>query len=168
MRDHKNTNIYIIGAGISGLIAAINLEKFGYSPIILEASNKVGGRVKTDILEGYQLDRGFQVLLDEYPMAKKYLDYDALDFQRLDPGAMIYKNGKGTAFGDPLRDSSYLFPTAFSNNATLADKWRVYSLRNRILKTGLQEIFEKEDKPTLEYLKGLGFSSKIITSFFKI
>jgi phytoene dehydrogenase-like protein len=71
----KDYVIYIIGAGISGLIAAKTLEQSGYRPIILEASDKVGGRVKTDIVNGYQLDRGFQVLLEAYPKAKDYLDY---------------------------------------------------------------------------------------------
>jgi len=65
--EKKSTNIAIIGAGVSGLIAAITLEEQGYSPTIYEASDRVGGRVKTDIIDGYQLDHGFQVLLDAYP-----------------------------------------------------------------------------------------------------
>ena len=70
MQDHK---IHIIGAGVSGLIAAQVLEEKGFSPIIMEATDRVGGRVKTDIVDGYQLDHGFQVLLTAYPAAQKYL-----------------------------------------------------------------------------------------------
>ncbi|MGB3466628.1 MAG: FAD-dependent oxidoreductase, partial [Cyclobacteriaceae bacterium] len=73
--------VIIIGAGLSGLIAAYNLEQLGYEPLILEATDRAGGRVKTDIIDGYQLDRGFQVLLDAYPMAKKYLNFETLELQ---------------------------------------------------------------------------------------
>jgi len=73
--NKKEAKIYIIGAGVSGLIAARVLEDNGFSPTILEASERVGGRVKTDIVDGYQLDHGFQVLLTAYPAAKKYLDF---------------------------------------------------------------------------------------------
>ena len=65
--------IYIIGSGISGLIAAYELEQEGYHPIVIEKTDMVGGRVKTLEENGYALDLGFQVLLDAYPNAKKYL-----------------------------------------------------------------------------------------------
>ncbi len=63
--ENSNYNIHIIGAGISGLIAATVLEQNGFHPVIIEATERVGGRVKTDIIDGYQLDHGFQVLLTE-------------------------------------------------------------------------------------------------------
>jgi phytoene dehydrogenase-like protein len=103
--------IHIIGAGISGLIAAQILENHGYHPTIIEASSTVGGRVKSDIVNGYTLDHGFQVLLTSYPAAKKYLDYKDLDLQKLLPGATLFKNGKSQTIGDPLRSLSLLFPT---------------------------------------------------------
>ena len=87
-------DIHIIGGGISGLIAATVLEQHGFLPTIIEASDRLGGRVKTDIIDGYSLDRGFQVLLTAYPAAKKYLDFDALSLQEFLPGAAIFKNGK--------------------------------------------------------------------------
>ena len=69
-QDYK---IHIIGAGVSGLIAATVLEQNGFYPVIIEATDKVGGRVKTDIVNGYQLDHGFQVLLTAYPAAQNIL-----------------------------------------------------------------------------------------------
>ena len=86
--------IHIIGAGISGLIAAIQLEKSGFTPTIIEATSTVGGRVKSDIVEGFVLDHGFQVLLNAYPKAQHYLDYKALNLQALIPGAVIFNKGK--------------------------------------------------------------------------
>ena len=72
MKSNK-PKIFIIGAGVSGLISAKVLEETGHSPTILEATDRCGGRVKTDVVSGYQLDVGFQVLLSNYAYAKKYL-----------------------------------------------------------------------------------------------
>ena len=85
----KDYKIHIIGGGISGLIAARVLENYGYNPTIIESTDRVGGRVNTDIINGYQLDHGFQVLLTAYPAAQKYLNYDALELQEFLPGAAI-------------------------------------------------------------------------------
>ena len=92
--SQKDFKIYIVGAGVSGLVAAQVLENKGYHPIIIEASDRAGGRVKTDVKKGFQLDHGFQVLLSSYPAAQKYLDFKALKLQELKPGAVIFKNGK--------------------------------------------------------------------------
>lgn len=90
--DKQDYKIHIVGAGISGLIAATVLEQNGFSPIIIEATDRVGGRVKTDKINGYQLDQGFQVLLTAYPAAQKYLEYKSLELQHFLPGASIFKN----------------------------------------------------------------------------
>ncbi|NNL82113.1 MAG: NAD(P)-binding protein, partial [Winogradskyella sp.] len=119
--ERKSYKIYIVGAGVSGLTAAINLERNGYRPIILEATDRVGGRVKTDLVDGYQLDHGFQVLLDAYPKAQEYLDFKALDLQSFLPGAIIYKDGKTQTIGDPLRNISLLWPTLTSPVGTIKD-----------------------------------------------
>jgi protoporphyrinogen oxidase len=159
--------IHIIGAGISGLIAAQILENHGYHPRIIEASATVGGRVKSDIVNGYTLDHGFQVLLTSYPAAKKYLNYKALDLQKLLPGATLFKNGKAQTIGDPLRSLSLLFPTLLSTVGTLADKIKILKLNALLKKKKNTLIFQTEEKTTLQYLKDFGFSDEIITDFFK-
>ena len=159
--------IHIIGAGVSGLIAAQILENYGYHPTIIEASSAVGGRVKSDVVKGYSLDRGFQVLLTSYPAAKKYLDYDGLALQKLLPGATIFKNGKAQTIGDPLRKLSLLFPTLLSSIGSLADKVNILKLNARLKKKKIPAIFKTEEKTTLQYLKDFGFSNEIITDFFK-
>ena len=109
--NKNEIKIHIIGGGVSGLIAARVLEDHGYSPSVIEATDRVGGRLKTDVIDGYQLDHGFQVLLTAYPAAQKYLDYEALDLQRFLPGASIFKNGAQKIIGDPF--ARYVF--AFFN-----------------------------------------------------
>ena len=162
--DYK---IHIVGTGVSGLIAAQVLEKHGYSPTIIEATNTVGGRVKTDIVEGYQLDHGFQVLLNAYPAAKKYLDFEKLELQTLKPGATIFKNGTSQSIGDAFRDFSLFLPTLFSNVGSLSDKIKILQLNNQLKKKKLADIFKVDEKTTHQYLLDFGFSDKIITNFFK-
>lgn len=162
--DYK---IHIIGAGISGLIAAKTLESKGYKPTIIEATDRVGGRVKTDIVEGYQLDHGFQVLLDAYPQAVEHLDYKTLDLQEFLPGATIFSNGKQQNIGDPLRHLSLLFPTLFSSVGNISDKLKILKLNSTLKNTTLEAIFESKATSTLEFLKAKGFSEDIITTFFK-
>lgn len=159
--------IHIIGAGISGLIAAKVLEDKGYHPTILEASDSVGGRVKSDYFEGFTLDHGFQVLLTSYPAAKKYLDYTSLELQELLPGATIFSNEKSQTIGDPLRKISLLFPTIFSSVGSIADKLKILQLNTILKKKTLETIFIAPEKSTLQYLRDFGFSDKIITTFFK-
>ena len=98
---------------MSWLIAARVLEDNGYISAIIEATDRVGGRVKTDIINGFQLDHRFQVLLTGYPSAQKYLDFESLDLQKLLPDASIFKNSDQKIIGDPLTKKSLLFPTLF-------------------------------------------------------
>ncbi len=165
--SNSNYKIHIVGAGISGLIAATVFEKNGYSSVIIEATDCIGGRVKTDIVNGYQLDHGFQVLLTAYPAVQKYLDTQALDLQRFKPGAVIFKNGKQITLGDPLRDTTLLFPTLLSGIGTLSDKIRILRLNKILKRKTVSEIFEAKEKTTLSYLMDFGFSFKIIDDFFK-
>src|SRR5210317_1291893 len=129
MREKED--IYIIGAGVSGLIAAYELEQAGYRPVIIEQSDEVGGRVKTLKEKGYALDLGFQVLLSAYPLANKYLDMDKLQLNRLESGAMIYANNKSYLIGDPLRNWKVLFPTLMAAIGTFGDKLKILKLNRR-------------------------------------
>lgn len=159
--------IYIVGAGISGLIAAYELEQKGYRPIIIEQTHEVGGRVKTLRKKGYDLDLGFQVLLSAYPLANKYLDLEKLQLNKLESGALIYANQKSYLIGDPLRNWKLLIPTLTADVGSFVDKLNILKL-NLILKyKTLEEIFESPEKTTEEYLLDLGFSPKIIERFFK-
>ena len=162
----KSPSIHIIGGGISGLIAARVLEEHGLSATIIEATDRLGGRVKTDVLDGYSLDHGFQVLLTAYPAAKKYLDFDALALQEFLPGSAIFKNGKQKIIGDPLRNLSLLIPTLFSEIGTVNDKLKILALNRRLKKKSIQNIFAEKEQTTLAYLENIGFSETIITDFF--
>ena len=132
MMHKKDYKIHIIGAGISGLIAARVLENHGYHPVIIESTDRVGGRVKTDVVNGYQLDHGFQVLLTAYPAVQKHLDYEALELQKFLPGASIFKANAQKIIGDPLRNLSLLFPTLLSGIGNFSDKLKILKLNQKL------------------------------------
>jgi len=160
-------NPIIIGAGVSALVAAIELEKADHTPTILEATDRVGGRVKSDTLDNYPVDHGFQVLLTEYPEAQRYLDYDQLDLVKFAAGSVIFKNGKLERIGDPLRDFSFLWSTIFANVGSIRDKWLIFKLSMAMKKKSIEAIFAAPEITTKTYLQKYGFSEKVIKDFFQ-
>lgn len=161
--------VIIIGGGLAGLTAARQLKASGIDALLLEASDRVGGRVKTDILDGFRLDHGFQVLLTAYPEARRWLDYDQLHLQSFSPGALLlYPDGRQDRIGDPLRDFSSLFPTVFSGAGSISDKFKILKLRSRLSRLSIEAIFQQEERPTKEVLaQEYGFSRKMIDRFFR-
>ena len=79
--DPQTGKAVIVGAGMAGLCCALRLQEKGIPCLLLEASDEPGGRVRTDRVDGFLLDRGFQVLLTAYPEARRVLDYKALRLQ---------------------------------------------------------------------------------------
>lgn len=159
--------ITIIGAGISGLTAAVYLQRKGFKIQILEASDHAGGRIKTDLVDGFRLDKGFQVLLTEYPETKALLDYEKLNLKRFLPGAtVLYENGQ-FEIADPFRRPSALFSTVFAPVGTLKDKINTFFLKNKLIKISVPSIFNQIETETILQLKKYGFSAKMIDRFYK-
>ncbi len=157
----------IIGAGAAGLVAAKELESYKLKTLILDADSQVGGRLKSEQHEGYTLDRGFQVLLSAYPMVQKHLDLNALKVKAFKPGAFLFDGQKTLKVQDVNRNPSALIPMFFSGVGSLRDKLKMAKLRKEVMALKVEEIFDLEDKSTLDYLKKYGFSNKIIQRFFK-
>lgn len=156
----------IIGAGISGLIAAAHLEKAGVTPLVIEATDRPGGRVKTDGENGFLFDRGFQVLLTAYAEVNQYLDMKALSLCEFDPGALIFFNNRRWRIGDPMRNPALLPSMAFSGVGTLRDKFLIWKLARSLKGISPEFLFSSGQLSTMEYLKSLGFSKAIIERFF--
>ena len=159
----------VIGAGLAGLTCARTLLRAGRRVLLLEASDEVGGRVRSDHVSGFTLDRGFQVLFTAYPAAQRQLHYPDLDLQAFDPGAIICLNGRRAVVTDPLRDPnpSAIVAAALTNLVTLPDKLRILALAFELRGQRIEELLSGSDHPTLDYLRSRGFSSTTINNFFR-
>jgi phytoene dehydrogenase-like protein len=156
--------VIIIGAGLAGLTCAKALREGGAEVTVFEASDGVGGRVRTDEKDGFLLDRGFQVYFTAYPVARRHLDHARLDLRVFDPGAIIHRGRERSVLSYPLRDPKALVPTLLSDAATLQDKLRTVELA---VKNLAGEEDGEADTSTLEYLKSSGLSTWYIDSFYK-
>ena len=163
----QSEEIIIIGAGLSGLACAIELLKAGKRPLLLEASDGPGGRVRTDEVDGFLLDRGFQVYLDAYPTAGQLLDLPKLDLHAFEPGALVYRAGKLHRVIDAFRRPKELLNSALAPIGSLFDKARVGRLRFSMMRTPIEDIAKSKDVSTEQYLRDFGFSSTIIDRFFR-
>ena len=159
--------IIIIGAGLAGLTCARELVREGRKVLVLEASEQVGGRVRTDMHEeGYRLDRGFQVLFTAYPAAQRHLNFADLKQRFFEPGALLVKEGKLYEIADPLREPSRLLPDMLNPLISAADKLRVLRLRLEATRLSTAEIFAGKGQPggqdesTEAYLRRLHFAEQ--------
>ena len=162
-----DADVIIIGAGLAGLSCARILQKHRINYLLLDGAEKVGGRIRTDVVEGFQLDRGFQVLQTAYPDAKEILSYPDLKLKSFFPGAMIRYQDKFHRLADPFRDLYTAAKGLFSPIGTLKDKLLVGMLRTQVAFGTLEKLLQKPEVTTLERLKGFGFSDLIIDRFFK-
>ena len=156
----------IIGAGMAGLACARTLAAAGVSVRILEASDGVGGRVRTDVVDGFTLDRGFQILLTAYPELQRWFSLDELELQRFHPGATVWTGQRCTNIGDPLRRPLDLPATALSTVGTIGDKLRLLRLIVSVRRGSVPDLLRRPDMSTAERLRSAGFSRRFIDQFF--
>ncbi len=161
------SEVLVIGAGLAGLSCALHLQNQGVKVTILEAAEEAGGRIRTDKIDGFLLDRGFQIYLTAYPEGKEILDYRSLNFKKFFPGAVIRKNNKFYRVADPLRSPKDIFATLTSPVGKPADKVKVACLQKQLQIESLDEIFEKPECTTYEVLRREGFSRTMIDQFFR-
>jgi protoporphyrinogen oxidase len=159
----------VVGAGLAGLTCAKVLTERGAEVAVFEASDDIGGRVRTDEHDGFLLDRGFQVYFTSYPVARRHLDYGALDFRSFDPGAIVCRGPEKSVLSDPLRDPKAFLPSLLSDAATFGDKLRTLDLAARTAQGGNSAGEEngEPDTSTLEYVRAARLSEHYIDSFFR-
>ena len=171
VESDTSVDLCIIGGGISGLSAAIEAATLRQNAkiIVLESQQTPGGRVSSDFINGYTLDRGYAVFIKEYPQSKKLFDYEALKLKSYDPGAMIkIKSGGFTLVADPLRQPSKLIQALTTKVGTFSDKLRLAPLFYHVKTKSVEELFEEEEMDTLSCLKDkYKFSEKMIREFFE-
>ena len=157
--------VVIIGGGIAGLACARHLHEAGAEILVLEAADAPGGRMRTDEVDGFRLDRGFQTLLTAYPEARRVLDYEALALRPFHPGALVRTQGRFQLVIDPWRQ-----PLAWLDGSalgTLSDKLRALRLRSRVTSGPLEALWRRGEVTALEALQVDGFGDAMIDAFFR-
>lgn len=162
-----SADVVVVGAGLAGLSAAGVLHRAGFDAVVVEASDGVGGRVRTDVVDGFRLDRGFQVLLTAYPELHTQFDVDALDLRRFEPGALVWNGTTTHLVGDPIRRPLTLLKTATAPVGTIADKLRILRQRVRLQRTSAPDLLRQDDASTMAALQDEGFSDRMIERFFR-
>lgn len=163
----KKTGVIIIGAGLAGLAAATRLQADNIPFTLLEASDAVGGRVRSDLVDGFILDRGFQIFITAYPEAQKLLDYSSLNLQKFYAGARVYCDGGFYIVADPIRHFSDALTSLVNPIGTISDKLLIALTRIRVLTKSDDEILTAPEVSTIDLLKKIGFSDSILDGFFR-
>ncbi|MBC7367774.1 MAG: FAD-dependent oxidoreductase [Undibacterium sp.] len=161
------SEVVIVGAGLAGLTCARRLQADGVECVVLEAGDAVGGRVRTDVVEGFRLDRGFQVLLTAYPAARKWLDYERLELRKFSAGALVWCEGRKHRVSDPWREPGALWATLRAPVGSLADKMRIATLRAAARRGTLDELFARPERSAMAALRAHGFSERMIDRFMR-
>jgi glycine/D-amino acid oxidase-like deaminating enzyme len=161
------SEVVIVGAGMAGLVCAVDLTRAGVAVTLVEASDGIGGRVRTDAVDGFRLDRGFQILLTGYPQVKQRLDLDALALAAFIPGARVRTPDGMSRLSDPLRHPQDILATVRSPVATLRDKLAFAGLVLDVCATPPRRLLRRPDMATGERLARAGFSRRFVDGFWR-
>jgi phytoene dehydrogenase-like protein len=161
-------DVVIVGAGLAGLSCALRLREVGVPFQIVEASDGVGGRVRTDLFDGFRLDRGFQVLLTAYPEAERTLDYAQLDLKPFKHVDLIRFGGRFHRLADPRLEPWTAVKSLFGPIVSLRDSLRTMSLISKVKAGKGEDQFRRPEGLTLDFLRWGGrFSETMIDRYFR-
>ena len=172
--------IVIVGAGLAGLACARELSRRGRRVVVLEAADRVGGRVATDTVEGFRIDRGFQVYNDAYPEGMRQLDLAALGLGRFDAGALVADGSRLRTVADPWRRPVAAIGSVLGGTVGLADGVRTAKLRHDAIAAFRAGRCDPDrptaaafgaaaarERSTREELSARGFSDAFVDRFFR-
>jgi phytoene dehydrogenase-like protein len=161
-------DVVVVGAGLAGLAAARRLAAADVSVRVLEAQDGVGGRVRTDVVDGFRLERGFQVLDTAYPEARRVLDFARLDLKRFPRGAVILVGDRRHRVDDPLTAPAGIAQTltapiggALGKTALAAMVARDAVVPKRLLPAG------RRDRSALDDFRRLRVQPETIDTFLR-
>ncbi|MGW3992730.1 NAD(P)/FAD-dependent oxidoreductase [Amycolatopsis sp. NPDC004772] len=157
----------IVGAGLAGLAAAVTLHRAGVPCTVLEASDDVGGRVRTDVVDGFRLDRGFQILNPAYPAIRRLVDVDALQLGRFWRAVRVADDDRVSLLGHPLDTPKALRDIAARRYLSAKDLAALGALSARVAAGPAQAIIDRDDRTTLAELRHAGVSARAVETVFR-
>lgn len=167
----ESPSVVVVGAGMAGLTCAVALHEAEIPVVVLEASDAVGGRVRTDHHpDGFLLDRGYQVLLDAYPAVRRRVDLSALRPGAFDAGAFLWSGRRLVPLADPLRHPAAILRDLTAPVFPASDKARLALLAARALAAPWQSAREAAGPPgrdasAAEALWAAGFGRAFVDRF---
>ena len=134
MTERSTAPVIVVGAGLAGLACAQRLSRAGREVVVLEAAGEVGGRVRTEVIDGFRCDRGFQLINPAYPALFEVVDPGALDLRRFEAGVVVARGAKRWTLADPRRSPGRLPGTLRAPLGSTIEKlrfarWAAGSLR---------------------------------------
>ena len=137
--------VVVVGAGLAGLACARRLVEAGREVLLLEASDAVGGRVRTDVIDGFRCDRGFQLLNPAYPVLPKVVDRADLDLKPFGAGVVVAHGSSRSVLADPRREPALLPGTLTAGLGTVADKFRFARWAKKAAKLPIRRLLDRPD-----------------------
>ncbi|MEU7788022.1 NAD(P)/FAD-dependent oxidoreductase [Amycolatopsis sp. NPDC049159] len=166
MTTHE-TDVVVIGAGLAGLAAARRLHEAGVECAVLEAGDDVGGRVRTDVVDGFRLDRGFQVLNPAYPAIRRLVDVDALRLGRFWRAVRVADDDRVSLLGHPLDAPKALRDVAARRYLSAKDLAALGALSARVAAGSARSIVRGDDGTTADELGRAGLSDRAVATVLR-
>ena len=164
---HDADHVAVVGAGLAGLGAALHLTRAGVPVRVYEASDRVGGQVVTDEVDGYLLDRGFQVHNTAYPEPARLLDEPALRFGRFLRGAYLCEDGARHLVADPRSRPRAAAALLTAPLGGIGDRVALGRLAAEALAMPMSMLKRRDEVSTYAYLRGRGLSDHAIDRFLR-
>lgn len=163
-----DNEVVVVGAGLAGLRAARVLTRRGLDVVVLDAADRPGGRVATDMVDGFRLDRGFQVLNTVYPALRATADLAALHLRPFVSGAAIRGDDGGLhTFGNPLRRPGLAWATAVDGLFGPLDKARLVAWTMQVLATPPQRTAARIDRSAARDLAAAHLDGPVVERFLR-
>ncbi|MGW6917146.1 NAD(P)/FAD-dependent oxidoreductase [Kitasatospora sp. NPDC054939] len=160
-------DVVVVGAGAAGLACALDAVAAGLKVRVLEASDGVGGRMRTDVVEGFRIDRGFQVFNTSYPQVRRRLRLRELRLRPFTPGYRLVGSRGGYWFADPTRRPGLAGDLLRGRLAPLPDAVRLGLFTGRDLVLPAAPLRRERDRPTAQALRATGISDRTVDAVLR-
>lgn len=160
-------DVVIVGAGLAGLAAARRLSDAGVDVAVLESNDSVGGRVRTDRIDGLILDHGFQLYNPAYPEAARVLDHDALHLRPFTPGVIAWTDRGPARLADPRRQPTWATDALAPRSGSLLGKLRFALYAWRAAQAGPRGRAARVDMPSDVALLSAGIDMRLLETVIR-